>query len=148
MATRRVVRRSPRPGADEMVGLIGRVPIFGGCSKRELRRVAATAEVRELPAGHVLTREGEPGREFAAIVDGRVEVRRKGRKLRELGSGDWLGEIALLTGGPRTATATTTEPTRVLLIRGGMFRALVERTPSIAYKVLERVAALVPGEPC
>lgn len=148
MAVQRVVRRSPRPGTDEMVGLIGRVPIFGGCSKRELRQIAATAEARELPAGHVLTREGEPGREFAAIVGGRVEVRRKGRKLRELGPGDWLGEIALLTGGPRTATATTLEPTRVVLIRGGMFRSLVERTPAIAYKVLERVAALVPGEPC
>jgi CRP/FNR family transcriptional regulator, cyclic AMP receptor protein len=148
MAAQRIARRSSRPGADEVVRLMGQVPIFAGCSRRELGRIAATAEAREVPAGHALTREGEPGREFAVIVAGRVEVRRKGRKLRELGPGDWLGEIALLTGGPRTATATTVEPTRVLLIRGGMFRALVERTPSIAYKVLERVARLVPGEPC
>jgi CRP/FNR family transcriptional regulator, cyclic AMP receptor protein len=148
MAAQRIVRRGPRPGANEIAALIEHVPIFAGCSKRELRQVAAIAEVRELPAGHVLTREGEPGREFTAIVEGGVEVRRKGRKLRELGPGDWLGEIALLTGGSRTATATALEPTRVLSVRGGMFRALVERTPSIAYKVLERVAALVPGEPC
>ena len=148
MAAQKVVRRNARPRVDEIVEVLGDVPIFGGCSRRELRRVAEAVETRELATGHVLTREGEPGREFAAIVEGRVEVRRKGRKLRELGPGDWLGEIALLTGGQRTATAATVEPTRVLLIRGGMFRALVERTPSIAYKVLERVASLVPGEPC
>lgn len=149
MATRLAARRdAARLRADEIVELIGAVPIFGGCSKRELRGLAAIVEVRELSAGKTLTHEGEPGREFAVIVDGRVEVRRKGRKLRVLGPGEWLGEIALLTGGLRTATATTIEPTRVLLIRGGMFRSLLERTPAIAYKVLERVAALVPGHEC
>ena len=148
MATRLAARRDARPNVGEIAELIGAVPIFAGCSKRELRGLAAIVEARELPAGKTLTREGEPGREFAVIVDGSVEVRRKGRKLRVLGPGEWLGEIALLTGGPRTATATTLEPTRVLLIRGGMFRSLLERTPSIAYKVLERVAALVPGHEC
>jgi CRP/FNR family cyclic AMP-dependent transcriptional regulator len=71
-------------------------------------------------------------------------VRRKGRRVAELGPGDWLGEISLLTGGPRTATVTTTAPSRALVIRGGMFRSLVETTPSIAYKTLVRVASLLP----
>ena len=141
------VRRRVEHGLtrDEATRLIGRAPIFAGCSKRDLRQIAAIVELVDLPAGSVLTREGEPGREFAVVVEGSVDVRRRGRRLRMLGPGDWLGEIALLTGGPRTATATTYEPTRALVIRGGMFRSLLERTPSIAYKVLERTAALVPG---
>lgn len=139
------MQRSDGRGAtrDQTVALLGRVPIFTGCSKKQLRSIASIAEIRKLPAGRTLMREGEPGREFVALVDGHVEVRRKNRKLRTLGPGDWLGEIALLTGGPRTATATTTEPTVAIVIRGGMFRSLVERTPALAYKVLARVAALV-----
>jgi len=130
---------------DEVCDLIAKAPIFSHASKSDLRHIAAIADVVDLPAGKALTREGEIGREFAVIVSGCVEVRRHGRKLRMLGSGDWLGEIALLTGAPRTATATTKEPTRVILIRGGMFRGLLERSPRLAYRVLERVAGLVPG---
>jgi CRP-like cAMP-binding protein len=136
--TRRPIRR------DEVVDLIRRAPIFAACSKKELRTIAAIAEVVDLPAGHELTREGDPGRDFLVLAEGAAEVRRSGRRVRTLGRGDWLGEIALLSGGPRTATVTTTAPTRALVIRGGMFRALVESTPSIAYKVLVRVASLVP----
>ena len=139
-------RRSERLRQAEMVELIGRVPVFRRCTKRDLRLIAGITTVVDLPAGRQLTREGEPGREFAVIVAGAVEVTRGKRRIRKLGPGDWLGEIALLTGGPRTATATTVAPTRVLLIRGGMFRSLLEATPSLAFRVLERVAALVPDE--
>jgi CRP-like cAMP-binding protein len=142
MSTRAVTRRPIR--REEVVDLIGRAPIFAACSKKELRRIASLAEVVDLPAGHELTHEGEPGRDFLVLAEGGAEVRRNGRRVRTLRKGDWLGEIALLTGGPRTATVTTTAPTRALVIRGGMFRSLVESTPSIAYKVLVRVASLVP----
>jgi CRP/FNR family cyclic AMP-dependent transcriptional regulator len=132
------------PKRDEVADLIKRAPIFSGCSKKELRRIAAITQLVELPAGHELTREGEPGRDFVVLLEGGADVRRKGRRVAELGPGDWLGEISLLTGGPRTATVTTTAPSRALVIRGGMFRSLVETTPSIAYKTLVRVASLLP----
>lgn len=145
MATLTAPRRQSGPTTAELAAAIGRVPIFARCTKRELRRVAAIAELREVASGATLIREGEPGREFAVILAGEVEVRRRGRKVRTLVPGDWFGEIALLSGGERTATATATRPTRLLVIRGGMFRTLLEHTPSIAFKVLERVAALVPA---
>jgi CRP-like cAMP-binding protein len=73
------------------------------------------------------------------LVDGTVDVVQGGEKIAELGAGDWLGEIALLTQAPRTATVTTTSPVRVLVITDRAFRQVIEATPSIAVKVLERV---------
>jgi CRP-like cAMP-binding protein len=131
---------------EEKVALIQTTPLFAGCSKWELREIASLADVVELRAGKELTREGEPGRDFVVLVEGSADARRKGRKLRTLTEGDWLGEIALLTGGPRTATVTTTSPALALVIRGGMFRSLLERTPSLAFRVLVNVAKLVQGE--
>ena len=64
------------------------------------------------------------------IVEGYADVRRKGRKVNTLRSGDFLGEIALITGTPRTATVTTTSPARVLVITAPAFRSLLRRMPS------------------
>ena len=64
------------------------------------------------------------------IVEGVADVRRKGRKVNALRSGDFLGEIALVTGTPRTATVTTTSPTHVLVITAPAFRSLLRRMPA------------------
>ena len=60
------------------------------------------------------------------IVEGAADVRRRGRKINELGYGDFLGEIALISGSPRTATVRTTQPTHALVLTGQAFRRLVE----------------------
>jgi CRP-like cAMP-binding protein len=134
-----------RLGRDAKVELLRSVPLFSGCSKTELRRLAATADEVDLREGHVLMREGRPGREFFVLIEGSVEVTAKGRKLTDLGGGDWFGEIALLTKVPRTATVTTTSPARALVLTDRAFRQLVETMPSIGIKVLasvgERLAA-------
>jgi len=123
-------------GRNAKVELLKKVPLFAGCSKTELRELARTADEIDLRDGHVLTREGRPGREFFVLVDGTVRVTRNGRKLSDLGAGDWFGEIALLTNAPRTATVTATSPVNVLVITDRGFRRVVETMPSIALKVL------------
>jgi CRP/FNR family cyclic AMP-dependent transcriptional regulator len=128
------------------VELIKRVPLFSGCSKRELDEVAGIADEIELPAGSALTREGAAGHEFLVLVDGSAEVKRKGRMVNKLGSGDFLGEIALITGVPRTATVTTTRPSRMLVITARDFKALLRRTPSLQMKVLDALASRLPNE--
>jgi CRP/FNR family transcriptional regulator, cyclic AMP receptor protein len=92
-------------------------------------------------------REGQRGREFFVLVDGTVRVSRKGRKLAELGPGDWFGEIALLTDTPRTATVTATTPIRVLVLTDRAFRRVVEWMPSIALKVLSTVGQRLVRDP-
>jgi CRP-like cAMP-binding protein len=118
------------------IDLIGGVGLFAGCSKKELGQIAAAADELALPAGAVLMREGERGREFVVITDGRVEVTKEGAVLRELGPGEFLGEIALVAAVPRTATATATSPVRILVLSDQAFQRLIRETPSIASKVL------------
>ena len=131
---------------DRKVELLASVPLFAECSRRELRQIGEAADEVVVPAGTALTKEGSSGREFIVIVDGAAEVRRRGRKVNELGSGDFLGEIALVSRGPRTATVRTTQPTHALVITAPSFRSLLRRTPSMQWKVLEALAERLPPE--
>ena len=124
---------------DAKVELLKSTPLFAGCSKNELRELAKTADELDLREGTVLTREGRPGREFFVLIEGTAQVTKKGKTIAELGPGDWLGEIALITDSPRTATVTATSPVDVLVITDRRFRSVVETMPSIALKVLARV---------
>jgi CRP-like cAMP-binding protein len=122
------------------IELLKRVPLFSGCSKQELAEVASVADEIDVGAKRTLTTEGEPGREFVVIVEGTAEVRKRRRRLNMLGAGDFLGEIALVSGGPRTATVTTTTPARLLVISHHAFRSLMTSSPKIQTKVLEALA--------
>ena len=126
--------------------LLKRVPLFSRCSKRELSEVAMLADELDLPVGRKLATEGATGKEFVIIVEGAADVRRKGRRINTLGAGDFLGEIALIAGVPRTATVTTTEPSRVLVVTAPAFKQLLRDSPSIQLKVLEALAARLPPE--
>jgi CRP-like cAMP-binding protein len=125
---------------DAKMELLKQVPLFAGCSKSELKQIAAIADELDVRQGTVLTREGRIGHEFFVLIDGTVRISKEGRKLADLSGGNWLGEIALLTKAPRTATATTTSAVKTLVIVDRDFRHVVSEVPSIAMKVLTGVA--------
>jgi CRP-like cAMP-binding protein len=131
---------------ERKVELLASVPLFAECSRRELREIADAADEIVVPAGTLLTKEGSSGREFVVIIDGAAEVRRRGRKINELGAGDFLGEIALVSRGPRTATVRTTHPTHALVLTAPKVRTLLRRTPSMQWKVLDALAERLPPE--
>jgi len=122
------------------VKLIKSVPLFSSCSKKELEAIASQADELVVSAGKTLTKEGARGREFMVIVDGAADVRKKGRKINTLGSGDFLGEIALISGGPRTATVTTTSESDLLVLTDRAFRQLTRQMPSIHASVLKALS--------
>jgi CRP-like cAMP-binding protein len=122
---------------DAKIDLLKNVPLFAGCSKSELQRIASLADELDLADGATLIREGERGREFIVVASGTVRVTRNGKELRELGAGDFIGEIALVADVPRTATVTATSPVRLLVVTDRAFRGLLEQMPSIAKKVLQ-----------
>ena len=128
------------------VDLIARVPLFAGLSKNELGQVASIADEIDLPADKVLIREGERGREFFVLLEGEAEVARKGKKLATRRAGEFFGEIALVSNLPRIATVKTRKPVRALVIRDVDFRALLQRTPAIAVKVLQAMADRLPPD--
>jgi CRP-like cAMP-binding protein len=122
---------------DAKTDLLKNVPLFAGCSKSELQKIASLADELDLGDGATLIREGERGREFIVIADGTVRVTRNGKQVRDLGAGDFIGEIALVADVPRTATVTATSPVRLLVVTDRAFRGLLEQMPSIAKKVLQ-----------
>ena len=122
---------------DAKTDLLKNVPLFASCSKTELQRIASLADELDLADGATLIREGERGREFIVIAEGTVRVTRNGKQIRDLGAGDFIGEIALVADVPRTATVTATSPVRLLVVTDRAFRGLLEQMPSIAKKVLQ-----------
>jgi CRP/FNR family transcriptional regulator, cyclic AMP receptor protein len=122
---------------DAKIDLLKQVPLFANCSKSELQQIALLADELDLGEGATLIREGERGREFLVVAEGTVSVTRGGKHIRDLGAGDFIGEIALVADVPRTATVTATSPVRLLVVTDRGFRGLLEQMPSIATKVLQ-----------
>ncbi len=122
------------------VDLLRSIPLFARLSKGDLERVAQLADQVDVPSGRVLTREGDRGAEMFVIMSGRVRVERNGQEVADLGPGDWLGEMALVSEGDRTATATTTEPSQLLVVAHREFHALMDEMPTVRSAVFECVA--------
>jgi CRP/FNR family cyclic AMP-dependent transcriptional regulator len=124
----------------DVTGKLAKVPIFSGCSKRELQVIARAAKEVNHKEGTVIAREGERGIGLFLILEGQCRVSIGGRTKAKLGPGDFFGEVALLDGGPRTATVTAITPVKLVGITGWVFRGLLMEHPTIALKTLEGVA--------
>lgn len=122
------------------------MPLFAGLSKTELGKIAAVAEEWDVAKGETLMWEGLLASDFVVLVEGSVVVTRKGRRMNRLGPGDFLGEIALLAGGRRSATVSAEVPVRALRLREGDFQELLKTTPSVTLKVLKALAQRLPGD--
>jgi CRP-like cAMP-binding protein len=122
------------------VALIGSAPLFSRCTKKELAAIASIADELDVPAGKELVTQGGSARDFCVIVEGAADVAIDGRRVNLLGEGDFFGEIALISGGPRTATVTATAPCRLLVLTDRDFGKLVREIPSVQSSVLRAVA--------
>jgi CRP/FNR family transcriptional regulator len=124
----------------DKVDLLRRVPLFAGLGRRELEEIQSLADEVDVAAGRELTKEGRSGQEFFLILSGRVGVVRDGVRVRTMSDGEFLGEIALLDGRPRSATVTTEAPTRLLVLAHREFNSLMERHPEIQAAVMRALA--------
>jgi CRP/FNR family transcriptional regulator, cyclic AMP receptor protein len=126
--------------SSEIVEHLSRVPVFSGCSKKELQTIAR--QVREIKheAGHVIAEEGEPGAGLFVIDEGEADVTIGGKKVNHMKAGDFFGEMALLDGGPRTATVTATTDITLYALTEWVFRGLIAEHPGIAMRTLETMA--------
>jgi CRP/FNR family cyclic AMP-dependent transcriptional regulator len=128
---------------DTKVEALRRAPLFEGLSKKELTQLARASEDVEVEPGKVIVKEGETGQEFFVIVDGKLEVTRKGRRVATRGPGDFVGEIALLEDVPRTATVSAETPVRFFVLTRRDFRRLLNDNPGVERKVLRALAKRV-----
>jgi CRP-like cAMP-binding protein len=127
-----------------------KVPLFRGMTTSALETVADRASETTFQDGETVTREGEPGDTFYIVTEGRLRVSKDGVSIRELGPGDFLGEIALVDGGRRTATVTADGPVEALVIRRADFLEMVEWDSAVRLGILtaltERIRKTDPGD--
>ena len=119
------------------------VPLFAGLTHPELDAVGQTATELDYEAGRVLMRQGARAHEMFVVMSGSVEVSRDGEHIADVGSGGFVGEMALLNHGPRSSTVTAKTDVVVLHIDGREFGTLLDRVPEIAVKMLPIIAARV-----
>jgi CRP/FNR family cyclic AMP-dependent transcriptional regulator len=135
---------------DDKLTLLSRVPLLAGLDRKDLEAVGRLADEVELPEGRVVARQDTGGDEFFMIVDGTVSIARDGQHLRDLGPGDFFGELAMLGKVPRTATVTCSSPCRMLVVGHREFNALLLDYPTIQGAVLhavaQRIARLEPEQ--
>lgn len=128
---------------DQKLAMLAKVPLLAGLSDKELEAVGRLADEVDLPAGKVLAKQGDVAEEFFIILDGTVSVERDGNHLRDMRPGNFFGELAMLAKVPRTATVTTTTPSRMLVIGHREFTSLLTTMPSVQDRVMHAVAHLV-----
>jgi CRP-like cAMP-binding protein len=128
---------------DPKVDLIASVPMFCQLGRKELGQIAQIMDEVEVPAGRVLMRQGDVGNEMFVVVSGTFRIERDGKLIAERGPGTTLGEISLLSEGPRVATVTATEPARLLVAGHREFHTLMNDHPTVRDQVLMGLATKI-----
>jgi CRP-like cAMP-binding protein len=126
---------------DAYIDHLARVPLFSACSQDELRKLSRATTDIPVAEGQVLVREGERGMEFFVVVSGRAKVSRKGRKVGEIGPGDFFGELALLIDSDRNATVTALTPMEAIVLNRREFDAALAEAPRMTRKIMVGMAA-------
>jgi len=108
------------------------IAFFSGLAPETRRAVAPHVQRIEVAAGTELTTQGRPGYLFFVIESGRVTVVQDDRLLRDLGPGDFFGEIALLETGERTAFVRAQTPAKLIVLAQRDFERLLQADPAAA----------------
>lgn len=119
------------------------VPLFAGCTRKELERIAKSGDEITMTAGSLVVDQGQTGREAFVVLDGSVTVKRNNRKMTTLGPGAIVGELSLLDHGPRTATAVCETDCTLFVISQRHFLAVLDDVPTISHKLLSALSGRI-----
>jgi CRP-like cAMP-binding protein len=123
---------------------LAEVPLFAGLSRRHLRRIAELADEVSYRDGRTVVEAGLPGAAFFVVVAGRVKVYPgaipTGRPRARLGPGEFFGEMAILDGGPRSATVVADGTVTLLRLPRSAFLKIVAKEPTVAVKIMAGLA--------
>jgi CRP-like cAMP-binding protein len=114
--------------------VLARLPLFSRLGKRRLRKIARHAQFAEFAPGDAVVLRGAPADSFYVVLGGGAKALKPGA--RNLGTGDYFGEMALLDGGPRSATVVATDELHVMRIPRQSFLQLVEQNAAVALTIL------------
>jgi HEAT repeat protein len=128
----------------ERILLLREIPIFADLSPEDLKLVAETAREEWYPQNSEIFHQGDEGSMMFVIVEGNLQVLRTvdgtEQVLAQRGSGDFLGEMAIIESAPRLATLRTQTDVRILAIEGETFKGILHERPDVAFAVLRSVS--------
>jgi len=128
--------------------LLRDIPLLARLSKGDLRAIASRGRLRSYAAEQMIFAEAAPGDSLHIVIEGEVRISVLSPDGVEatvalLGPGEFVGDLALLDGRPRSASAITTGPTRTLVVRRDDFRRWLTERPSAALALLEALSLRV-----
>ena len=131
--------------ADPLEESLGRTPFFAGLDASTLEHVAAGTRTRRFRRGEIIFHAGDPGDALFIIVSGEVKIALPSDEgdeaiLAILRQGDVFGELALLDGAPRSATASALTATEAVILPRDRFRELVATEPAVRETLLAALA--------
>ena len=128
---------------DAKLEMLRAVPLFSSMRGKDLEAVERMADTVDLPAGKALMRQGDEGGEMFVIASGTVRVERNGKEIATLGPGQAVGEMSLLSEGPRLATVTTLEPVTAFVLGHREFHTLLADSPELRQCIFDNLATRI-----
>ena len=121
---------------DPKLAALHALPLFAGCTQKELTQIASLGDVVTMPASRVLLKEGGHPDEAYVVVSGEAIVSRGEQEVARVGAGELLGEMSIVDG-PQSRTATVTAATEMdlLVFTPRAFSALLDAQPEVARHV-------------
>jgi CRP-like cAMP-binding protein len=107
--------------------------------KGELGRIADAGREVSFETGKTILQQGEPGLGFLLVLEGKVEIRKKGSTVATTGPGGFFGEMTVFDDRPRSADVVAIEPTRCFGVTNWSFIPLLRSNPSIAIGIIQEL---------
>jgi CRP-like cAMP-binding protein len=133
--------------ADPNADLLKRSDMFNGLSTEELERVLALGEAQGFSEGQVIVKEDEQGRTCYFILSGRVDIEirsafpgRDPQRIATIKRGEMFGELSLVDGFLRSATARALDEVEVMAFDNARLEGLMEEDPKIGYRIMRNIA--------
>ena len=116
------------------------VPLFAGCTRKELSFLVTRTDEVDVPAGRTLITQGSAGDTFYLLLEGEASVEVDGKERPPLRAGSFFGEISMLDRGPATATVATTTPAKLMVMSHAQFRDAIKGNDQLLSQVMSAMA--------
>jgi CRP-like cAMP-binding protein len=124
----------------QIIALLKRTPIFANTTEKSLESMIKSAVIKTVAPSDKVVQEGQGGVGFYLILEGTAEVRKEGKKLAELTTGNFFGELSVIDGQPRTADVIAVDETKCWILSQWAMKSVIANHPEVALSMLEELA--------